>query len=190
MGRIWTNKEDAQIRQHVKLHGLKQWETLARQIGDGATGRQARDRYFNHCDPTIVHASWTRFEDTQLFILHEKKNGNWYNIAAAMPGRSSMQVKARYLSRMKKINELATSIKEAELAAWFNNEHESLKRKRAAESDPIGIDEARWSTSMPIKTAIFSSYGTMGSFDGINQMLKKQPDARGQTWEGPGNFLE
>lgn len=99
---LWTEEEDAQLKELVAKHGTL-WARIGSIMG-GKSGKQVRDRYTNMLRPDINHAKWTVEED-QLFVkLLEKYGNKWCQIAAEMPGRTESQVKSKFycLKRNKK----------------------------------------------------------------------------------------
>lgn len=50
--RPWTEAEDELIRRLVDEFGPKNWTKIAKYVPD-RQGKQCRERWFNHLDPTI-----------------------------------------------------------------------------------------------------------------------------------------
>lgn len=60
------------------------------QISDhmpGRVGKQCRERYLNHLDPSLRHGPWTDEEEQLLLSLHARLNNQWAEIARQIPGR-------------------------------------------------------------------------------------------------------
>lgn len=49
------------------------------------SGKQCRERWHNHLDPSICHAPFTPSEDDQVMVLHSKLGNRWADIARALP---------------------------------------------------------------------------------------------------------
>lgn len=64
----WTKEEDETIIQCIAA-GIVKWSEIAAQI-PGRIGKQCRERWFNHLDPTIKKGNWTPEEDK---ILEEQQ---------------------------------------------------------------------------------------------------------------------
>ena len=64
----WTKVEDETIIQCI-ANGILKWSEIAAQI-PGRIGKQCRERWFNHLDPTIKKGGWTPEEDK---ILEEQQ---------------------------------------------------------------------------------------------------------------------
>ena len=55
-------QEDEKLSDLVQQQGTKHWSMVARQL-PGRSGKQCRERWFNHVDPDINHDPWTVEED-------------------------------------------------------------------------------------------------------------------------------
>lgn len=98
----WTRQEDETIINFVKEHGCKNWTKLSNLL-PGRIGKQCRERWRNHLDPTINHSNWTTEEDLLLLKLHEQYGNQWVKISKALPGRSENSIKNRWNSTLKKV---------------------------------------------------------------------------------------
>jgi hypothetical protein len=47
----------------------------------GRAGKQCRERWFNHLDPSIRKTPWTEEEDQLILQLHAEKGNRWAEIA-------------------------------------------------------------------------------------------------------------
>ena len=111
----WTEHEDAQLKKAVAQH------TEANEEGDDSmikvrwklvgamlnkrNEKQARERWFNHVDPSVLHTPYTVAEDKrlmELFTAQPKERGLWVAIAKQIPGRSANSVKNRWNSKKRK----------------------------------------------------------------------------------------
>lgn len=52
----------------------------------GRVGKQCRERYLNHLDPSLRHGPWTDEEEQLLLSLHARLNNQWAEIARQIPG--------------------------------------------------------------------------------------------------------
>lgn len=90
----WTKDEDDIIIQLVKT-GEHKWASIAKQI-PGRLGKQIRERYFNHLDPSIKKEPWSVEEDLILRKAQESIGNKWARIAKMIPGRPENMVKNRW----------------------------------------------------------------------------------------------
>jgi hypothetical protein len=104
----WTPVEDQRLIEAVMLNGTKNWAqvgTTMQLVTDGAcnrTGKQCRERWHNHLDPTLSHAPFTAEEDAKLIRLQQIFDNKWTEISKRMPGRSDNAVKNRWNSCLSK----------------------------------------------------------------------------------------
>jgi hypothetical protein len=68
----------------------------------GRIGKQCRERYFNHLDPSIKKSEWTPEEDQILEQSQARIGNKWCEIAKLLPGRSENSVKNRWNSAMRR----------------------------------------------------------------------------------------
>ena len=98
----WTRQEDETIIAFVRENGTKKWQKLC-ELLPGRIGKQCRERWRNHLDPSINREPWTPEEDQQLIALHREYGNAWVKIAAMMKNRSDNAVKNRWNSTVRKI---------------------------------------------------------------------------------------
>lgn len=73
------------------------WSQVAAQL-PGRLGKQVRERWQNHLDPSLVKTPWTDAEDSLLYSLQALLGNRWSEIARAFAGRSENSVKVRLTS--------------------------------------------------------------------------------------------
>ena len=91
----WTRDEDEKIRKFVEEYGTKEWVLIAKHL-EGRVGKQVRERWLNHLDPSINKGPWTTEEDEIFLSLHQKLGNKWTKIAESLPGRTENAIKNRY----------------------------------------------------------------------------------------------
>ena len=97
----WTRDEDEAILAFVRANGDKDWSKLAVTL-KGRTGKQCRERFKNHLDPSVSRTAWTPEEDQQLIDLHAQYGNSWTKIASFFSGRTDNCIKNRWNSTIKK----------------------------------------------------------------------------------------
>jgi hypothetical protein len=95
----WTPAEDDFVLKEVLKVGIQQvkWSHVAGLV-TGRLGKQVRERWYNHLDPTLNKGSWTKNEDAALVKWQEEFGNKWVKIADKMPGRSENGIKNRWNS--------------------------------------------------------------------------------------------
>ena len=97
----WTREEDELILRFVAENGDKDWAKLAMLLR-GRTGKQCRERFKNHLDPSVSKLTWSEDEDRKLIELHSKYGNAWTKIATFFEGRTDNCIKNRWNSTLKK----------------------------------------------------------------------------------------
>lgn len=72
--------------------GLNDWTKIACKLKENysitkRTGKQCRERWYNHLNPAVNKKPWNNDEENKLFHLHKHHGNRWKDISKAFAGR-------------------------------------------------------------------------------------------------------
>uniref|UniRef100_A0A7S3LND3 Uncharacterized protein n=1 Tax=Aplanochytrium stocchinoi TaxID=215587 RepID=A0A7S3LND3_9STRA len=141
----WTKEEDDTVRRCIET-GIKKWSEIASYV-PGRIGKQCRERWFNHLDPTILKGSWTKEEDEKLFKAQAEYGNRWSFIATLIPGRTENAVKNRWNGTKRRRGNSITKD-----SCITNTKNQSIKsdsaKKRKRESESKAAEVADFLANM------------------------------------------
>ncbi|KAM6556834.1 hypothetical protein CsatB_003853 [Cannabis sativa] len=103
-----VEEEDKQLIKLVGEYGVKRWSTIAKFI-KGRMGKQCRERWHNHLDPSLNKNPWTEEEESILIKYHQIYGNKWADIAKFLPGRSDNAIKNHWHCKVKKKMQVVSS---------------------------------------------------------------------------------
>ena len=88
----WLMQEDEAITQIVQEHGIDDWTKIAFKLREllevnKRTGKQCRERWYNHLSPHVNKQPWTEDEESLLFVHHKSYGNRWKDISKLFVGR-------------------------------------------------------------------------------------------------------
>lgn len=136
----WTQQEDDLLVQIINDKGhTRKWKEIAEELNARSDlevyrhGRQCRERWNNHLDPSIARGPFTEEEDIKLFQIYKEVGKKWAEISKKMKNRTENAVKNRFNSLIKKLkNRQNTTLSENTSIMSIESEGETgskLERK-------------------------------------------------------------
>ena len=92
--RTWNSKEDKLITELVKTEGTN-WSLISSHLTN-RSGKQCRERYYNHLQSDIKKGGWSVAEDEATMKLNIEYGNQWVKIMKFLPGRTDNAIKNRY----------------------------------------------------------------------------------------------
>ena len=132
--KTWTHEEDELLKALVNESGTKSWIKVGSKFPD-RSGKQCRERWYNHLDPAVKKGDWTEEEDRILIELQASLGNQWAMMTKSLPGRSDNSIKNRFhaITRVQSRSDKVTN----------SNNHKQM-RSRDSMSSMISSYASHW----------------------------------------------
>ena len=163
--------EDFQLKALVAEYGEDQWRKVAARMPNRNV-RQCRERWKHYICSDTAKAPWNQQEDEILFEMVKEFGFKWTKIAKCLPGRTDIQVKARWFkvfqsdkNPMIKTNDLMikkTSTNGINNYHNFNNSNENMNKNEEEFYESAETDISRFCEQMDFQ---FGEFRNADNFD-------------------------
>jgi len=113
---VWSAEEDDLLKELIQ-NGQKRWSEIAHRLNTDMhrglqvrSGKQCKERWNNHLNPSINRGEWTLEEDISLLELYQKLGNRWSLIARELPTRTESSIKNRIKSLVNKAKQDLTTL--------------------------------------------------------------------------------
>ncbi|CAK59895.1 unnamed protein product (macronuclear) [Paramecium tetraurelia] len=132
--RPWSEDEDMKVLELIQTFGPQKWTQIAQYL-QGRVGKQCRERWHNHLNPSIKRSPWDEDEEWILYLYHKVFRNKWSEIAKHIIGRTDNSIKNHWNSGMKK--------KQNEFSYKFNQIKLKFQREGLSTLNEYDIQQKR-----------------------------------------------
>ncbi|KAL9176127.1 hypothetical protein ABFS82_02G158800 [Erythranthe guttata] len=174
----WSKEEDDLLVELVGKLG-KKWREIEKHL-PGRIGKQCRERWFNHLNPEINKAAWTKEEETILIGVHAQYGNKWSEISKFLPGRTENSVKNHWNGSLKR--KLDLNGNKAETGRNFPEANRNHGKSRFVDHTSV-LDECYSSSSEfsytglwyePFDNGDLNIFSSTGRFPSTDRYTRRQ----------------
>eukprot|EP00301_Raphidiophrys_heterophryoidea_P008250 c13085_g1_i3.p1 GENE.c13085_g1_i3~~c13085_g1_i3.p1 ORF type:complete len:671 (+),score=133.91 c13085_g1_i3:205-2217(+) len=146
---LWTAEEDRALFFVVSERGPRAWEKIANELPE-RSGKQCRERWFNHVAPCVSKKQWNKEEDKLIMHMVRKYGSKWAFISRLLPGRTDAAVKNRYSTFVR--HNLAPRPDSWEIKSPLTVDSSLTSESPTLTTDPSSPNSELWPCSRPSTT--------------------------------------
>ena len=113
----WSKSEDKLLVAGVQKYNARCWSQIAEGL-PGRAGKQCRERWHNHLDPSIDRSPFTQAEELWICTQVGEHGQRWAFIAKDMPGRTDNSIKNWYHQHLARVWEN----KSEDVQTWYTHQ--------------------------------------------------------------------
>lgn len=156
----WTNREDEILLGLLESQNPK-WVTIANAINKEVhrgvkvrNGKQCKERWINHLNPSIQKGPWTDEEDLALLQYYKTYGNRWSMITSLIGSRGESNVKNRFKS-------LINSVKHEDYNSSIQEKVEKLVSRLDIKTCKNESDEFKDDANLPTAVNSFDIEGDL-----------------------------